>query len=226
MDKKELQKRVDDLADDGQWNCYFEFPNGVKTRTKHIDSPGYNINKWKRLKPIIQKLDVSDKTIIDVGCGDGYYSIQCAKEGAKYVLGSDIDEKRISRGKLAKDVYQLTNVDFDTVDLYEDEIKQFDIVMGLGLLHRIPNIDDCLKKMCEIGKYVLLEFKTFDDPRPIIKTQSGKSKSNKFNKLYGTPTISYISQKMGEFNFSCLEVWKDKSNLNFKRTIMLFRKGV
>ena len=79
------------------------------TRKNHINSPGYNLNKWKRLSPIINEIDLKDKTLIDIGCGDGYYAIECAKMGAKYVLGTDIDSLRIKRGILAKEVFNLDN---------------------------------------------------------------------------------------------------------------------
>ena len=55
MDKKEIQTKVSNLSEDDGWNCYFEFPHGVVTREEHIDSPGYNLNKWPRLKSILEQ---------------------------------------------------------------------------------------------------------------------------------------------------------------------------
>ena len=96
MNKQEIQSKVDELSENGGWNCYYEFPHGVVTRKTHVDSPGYNLKKWTRLKPIlVDDIGLKGKTVVDVGCGDGYYAIQCALHGAKYCLGTDIDSLRI-----------------------------------------------------------------------------------------------------------------------------------
>ena len=55
MNKKELEKKVKDLSEDGQWNCHYDFPFGIKTRTKHINSPGYNLNKSLRCHAPIEE---------------------------------------------------------------------------------------------------------------------------------------------------------------------------
>ena len=81
MNEKTLRDKVLKLSEKGQWNCCFDFPFNIKTRTKHINSPGYNLNKWPRLSPILKNLLKNNKTVLDIGCGDGYYSIECAKMG-------------------------------------------------------------------------------------------------------------------------------------------------
>jgi len=225
IDKNELQKEVDTLAEKGQWNCYYKFPNGVVTRTEHINSPGYNINKWKRLEPILKSVGVKDKSVVDIGCGDGFYCIETSKLTNKEVLGTDIDPLRIKRGKLAKKVYNIDNVDFKNVDLYKDELQDYDIVMGLGLLHRIPNVEECLKRMTEIGNVVILEFKT-SSKKDKNEFGGGKSKSNEFNKLYHLPTKEYIENIMNENGFKCIKIEEDKSHLNHKRPIMVFKREV
>ena len=224
MDKKEIQTKVSNLSEDDGWNCYFEFPHGVVTREEHIDSPGYNLNKWPRLKSILDDIGLENKTIVDIGCGDGYYVIEAAKAGAKYCLGTDIDELRIKRGLLAKELLEVDNVDFKSVDLYKDKLDKFDIVMGLGLIHRVPDIDSCIEKLDSIGKYVLLEFKTLDDPGIVLENKGGKTKSNKYNALWSIPSQTYVINMMAIFGFSDYTIYEDtKSGLKYKRTVMLFR---
>jgi cyclopropane fatty-acyl-phospholipid synthase-like methyltransferase len=225
MTRDEIQKRVEKLTEHGMWNCEYTFPYGIKTSTNpsHINSPGFNLNKWPRLKSILDDIGLDNKTIVDIGCGDGYYVIEAAKAGAKFCLGTDIDELRIKRGLLAKELLEVDNVDFKAVDLYKDTLDKFDIVMGLGLLHRVPDIDKCIEKLASIGKYILLEFKTLDNPEPIKKNHGGKTKSNIYNGLWSTPTQSYIVTKMASFGFSNYKIYEDtKSGLNYKRTVMLF----
>ena len=179
MTDNQLRDTIKHLAENGQWNCCYSFPNNINTRTYHVDSPGYNLNKWKRLEPLLDDINLTGKTVIDIGCGDGYYAIQCAKKEAKYVLGIDIDSLRISRGNLAKEVFNLNNVNFKCIDLYNDSIEKFDIVMGLGLLHRLPDIEKCLQRMSLIADTIVLEFKGTQNNENLQLNK--QSKDNKYN---------------------------------------------
>jgi len=171
MNKEEIIKIVEEYSEDQEWNHYYEFPYGIITRQLEINSSGYNTHKWCRLDPILDSLDIKHQNILDVGCSDGYFSIQCAKKGAARVLGIDADELRIKRANFAKQVYGLENVEFRNVDLYHEKIKseRFDIVMGLGLLHRIPEIYTFLSLITSISEVTILEFKTLRSYRAICK---------------------------------------------------------
>lgn len=221
MEEKELKRKVLELSENGEWNCIFDFPFGIKTRTKAINSPAYNPNKWARLKPILKELLPNNKTVIDIGCGDGYYAIECAKMGFNYVVGSDIDSLRIKRANLAKEVYELDSVDFKSIDLYKDKIQKFDIAMGLGLLHRISDIEACLNMMSNISDILILEFKTYDTESNECLKLNKESKSNKFNKLFSIPSINFVKSFLQSKNYKEFDVFKDEvSHLNYKRSII------
>lgn len=228
MKKDEIIKKIEQLKESGneEWNHQFYLPEDVKTRIKDIDSPGYNINKWNRLLPIIKKLKPKEKTFLDIGCSDGFYSIEIAKLGAKHVLGSDLDELRINRAKFIKEVLKIKNVSFESLDLYKIEEKEsYDVVIGLGLLHRVPDLDNCLKKMCQISKTVIIEFKAYRSDLAVYVDHGGNSKSNKYNGLYKTPSVQYIKKRLNEFSFKNIKVYDDiESNLNYPRVIIVASK--
>lgn len=52
---------------------------------------GSNIQYWQRLGDI----DFTGKSVLDIGCGHGALSIHAAQNGAKRVVGVDIDADRI-----------------------------------------------------------------------------------------------------------------------------------
>ena len=226
--KEEIQNKVEELKSLGneEWNHLFEFPHNIKTISKINNSPGFNTNKWHRLKTIIEKLSPEGKTMLDVGCSDGYFSIMSAKKGLASVYGIDPDSTRIERANFAKEVYELSNVEFEVFDLYElDESKKFDIVLGLGLVHRVPNMDSCLDKLAAIGDNIILEFKTLVGEESTYKYHGGNTKSNEWNGLHYTPTKKYVIDRMADNGIKNHYVFEDRqSNLNYKRTIMLFAK--
>lgn len=53
----------------------------------HIDSEWRSDRKWARVAPAIAPL--KGRNVLDVGCGNGYYSLQMKKSGAHTVLGID-----------------------------------------------------------------------------------------------------------------------------------------
>ena len=228
MEKKKIEETIKLLCEPGNevWNHQFQFPHGIKTREYEVDSPAYNVNKWKRLEPIIHNLKPKGKTFLDIGCSDGYFSIEIAKIGAKSVTGTDLDELRIKRANFAKKVLGVKNVNFDILDLYDTSNEQrYDVVIGLGLLHRIPDMLSCLEMMCKIGKTVLVEFKTYKSENDTVYDHGGKTKSNDLNKLYKTPSIQYIKNRFYELGHKNIEVYEDtKSSLNYPRTIVVASK--
>ena len=83
--------------------------------------------------PAMTKLigNVEGKRVLDAGCGFGYYSIRCAKQGAE-VIGIDISETQIT---LAKQEAQDVGVDIDfrvmdITDMREIPSGTFDMVIS------------------------------------------------------------------------------------------------
>jgi hypothetical protein len=52
---EDIRRKVQDLSRDQEWNHFYDL-KGVRTRSQHVNSPGYNTAKWKRLEPILSKI--------------------------------------------------------------------------------------------------------------------------------------------------------------------------
>lgn len=82
---------------------------------------------------------IKDKTVIDIGCGPGLYSIALAKRGAKRVLGIDFAENMIkiaSQRAKREDVEDITS--FVIADFFEYDIKRrYDYAVVMGLMDYI-----------------------------------------------------------------------------------------
>lgn len=108
-------------------------------------------------KPIFERYDVTfqemgdlkNKTVLDVGCGSGVYSIQCAMNGAESVKGIDFSQpmldiaiQRAKENKVA-DICQFELNDFLQMDLKE----RFNFVIALGVFDYLIDPYPFLKKM-------------------------------------------------------------------------------
>ena len=228
MNEQELKKRILELSEEG-WNHYFELPHGLITRTRHINSPGYCLNKWQRLSPILQFIGVENKTVIDIGCSDGYFCIETAKLGAKHVHGTDVDEIRIKRADLVKEVRDIQNVSFEAISLYDSPTdKKYDIALGLGLLHRVPDIEGCIEYLGNVADTLVLEFKMFKDSRnmcyvpTVDNDKSTGPHSRAANMFYGTPTKSFVQTRLEKMGFKNHKfIFDENSKLNYPRTILV-----
>jgi len=68
-------------------------------------------------------LDLSlcrNKIVVDYGCNLGQASIKAAKAGAKHVIGLDSQEDTITVALKIKEILNVKNVDFYTVDFNQD----------------------------------------------------------------------------------------------------------
>jgi 2-polyprenyl-3-methyl-5-hydroxy-6-metoxy-1,4-benzoquinol methylase len=222
--KESIKKKVKELSQGQDWNHLFVLPGDVRTKREKVNSPGFSLNKAKRLKEIYETtVCLEGKTVLDVACSDGLFSIQCAKaHNARSVKGIDLDELRIERAKFVKEVLKIPNVEFNVQDLYSlSDDTDYDIVLALGLLHRTPDLETCIKKVCKIGSTVVLEFKTLPGETSEKKDFGGKTKSNGLNGLYCIPTKNYVLDELKKYNFKYTKIFDDDSHLNFKRTIIV-----
>jgi tRNA (mo5U34)-methyltransferase len=82
----QIEERVRSL---GRWFHNIDL-HGVKTAPDHFLGDYPNI-KWQHFAHAIPA-DLSGKSVLDVGCNAGFYSIEMKKRGAARVVAIDSDE--------------------------------------------------------------------------------------------------------------------------------------
>ena len=96
---------------------------------------------------------IGNRTFLDVGCGNGLYSLELARKGAAKVVGIDIAEVMIDLCKKSSENENLTDrctfIQTDLLD-YNPE-STFDVSFGIGLFDYISDPLPVLKKMREVS---------------------------------------------------------------------------
>lgn len=96
---------------------------------------------------------VKDRTFLDVGCGNGLYTFELARKGARRILGLDISEVMIGLCKEASVKDNLADrCEFIQTDLLEYKSNEkFDVSFGIGLFDYIRDPAPVLKRMREMS---------------------------------------------------------------------------
>ncbi|MCU7808767.1 MAG: tRNA 5-methoxyuridine(34)/uridine 5-oxyacetic acid(34) synthase CmoB [Candidatus Thiodiazotropha sp. (ex Semelilucina semeliformis)] len=124
----------------------------------HIDTEWCSDRKWERLQPHIQPLH--NRLILDVGCGNGYYALRMAGEGARQVIGIDptqlfLHQFEALRHFLGKQhPVHLLPLGIEDIPL---NLQAFDTVFSMGVFyHRrspfshLSELKGCLRKGGEL----------------------------------------------------------------------------
>src|SRR5262245_20890100 len=100
MDVAAAQKRIDAIT----WYHEFDFGSGLKSRPKR---PGLHRGIWNFIEGQLAEVDFRGKTVLDIGCWDGYWSFYAERRGAASVLATDDRTQNWSKNEgihVAKDL--------------------------------------------------------------------------------------------------------------------------
>jgi tRNA (mo5U34)-methyltransferase len=132
LSKTEIETKVRAL---GQWFHNIDL-KGVKTAPDHFlgDYPSV---KWKGFEHAIPA-DLTGKSVLDIGCNGGFYSIEMKKRRAARVVGIDSDEEYLAQARFAASVYDM-DIEFRKMNVYEVPQlgERFDIVIFMGVLYHL-----------------------------------------------------------------------------------------
>jgi tRNA (mo5U34)-methyltransferase len=109
---------------------------GVQTAPDHFLGD-YPAVKWRRFAHALPA-DLTGKTVLDIGCNGGFYSLEMKRRGAARVLGIDYDEDYLKQACFAAEV---TGLDIEFVQLSVYDVgalgERFDLVLFLGVLYHL-----------------------------------------------------------------------------------------
>jgi len=132
MTRQEIERRVAEL---GEWFHNIDL-DGVKTAPRHFLGD-YPAIVWD---PIASTLParLDGKSVLDVGCNAGFFSLEMKRRGAARVVGIDPDERYLAQARLASEIagveLELQNLSvYDVARLGE----RFDLVLFMGVLYHL-----------------------------------------------------------------------------------------
>ena len=82
--------------------------------------------------------DLTGKTVLDIGCNGGFYSLEMKRRGAARVVGIDFDADYLAQARFAAEVEQL-DIEFREMSVYDVAAlgERFDVVFFIGVLYHL-----------------------------------------------------------------------------------------
>jgi tRNA (mo5U34)-methyltransferase len=132
LDQRDIEARVRALGD---WFHNLDLA-GVRTAPDHFLGD-YPREFWRCIENTIP-WDLRGKTVLDVGCNAGFFSIEMKRRGADRVVGIDSDERYLAQARLATEVAGV-DVELRMLSVYDVAQLQekFDLILFMGVLYHL-----------------------------------------------------------------------------------------
>lgn len=132
IDEQRLEEEITAL---GPWFHNLRL-RGIQTAPGHFlgDYPEVKFATFRDSIPV----DLTGKTVLDIGCNAGFYSLEMKRRGASRVLGIDTDEHYLRQARFAAEVENV-EVEFRQMAVWDIAAleERFDLVMFMGVLYHL-----------------------------------------------------------------------------------------
>lgn len=131
-DREQVARRIGEL---GQWFQNMKL-GGIETAPDHFLGD-YPAMKWERFAGALPA-DLTGKSVLDIGCNAGFYSLEMKKRGAARVLGIDSDPSYLAQARFASEMTGL-EIEFREMSVYDIAAlrERFDLVIFMGVLYHL-----------------------------------------------------------------------------------------
>jgi tRNA (mo5U34)-methyltransferase len=129
---EEIRARAEAL---GPWFHNLDL-KGVRTAPDHFlgDYPAIKFRNFASAIPA----DLTGKSVLDIGCNGGFYSMEMKRRGAARVLGVDYDDAYLDQARFAAEVEGM-DIEFRKLSVYDVAAlgERFDLVIFMGVFYHL-----------------------------------------------------------------------------------------
>ncbi len=170
----------------------------------HIDAEWDCAIKWQRVKQ-----DLAGKTVLDIGCNNGYFMFRMREAGASRVVGIDPVEKFHAQFQLVSKYLGSNRMEFHHMGWQDlpNLNQQFDVVFCMGIIYHHPAPLDLLKtvrSMMNPGGDLIIE--TIVHPGEDEVAFFPQKKYAGMNNVFFVPTIPCLKNWLIRSGFVNLEL--------------------
>ncbi len=156
MDREDLLEGIHRL--DPWFHC-IELAPGVLTKTESVagEPADHPRETWDIIKNCLPA-DLSGKSVLDVGCNAGFYSVEAKRRNASHVVGVDAMRREIMQAEFVRRALGL-DIEFRPLSVYDlgvASVGRFDVTLALGLIYHLKHLVLGLEKLAQVTKDTLI----------------------------------------------------------------------
>jgi tRNA (mo5U34)-methyltransferase len=159
---------IERVAALGPWFHNIDLGDGIETAPDHFlgDYPAFKFARFADALPE----DLTGKSVLDIGCNAGFYSVEMKRRGAERVVGIDSDERYLAQARLASETLGFDGIEFRLLDVYDVAKlgETFDLVIFMGVLYHLRHPLLALDLIREHVAGDMLLFQTMQQGSPDI----------------------------------------------------------
>jgi tRNA (mo5U34)-methyltransferase len=223
------------------WFHRIDLGHGIFTKTESVmgEPVDHPREAWEVIRQCLPD-DLTNKSVLDVGCNGGFYCVEAKRRGARRVMGVDGQRQHVRQALFVRKVLglDLEFRRFSVYDLNPETVGRFDITLALGLVYHLKHLVFALERLYDVTNELLIVEtaiippeqtpKSFVQPlgelkqtlHPIFYAQNQPEvKEQVFNWFLPSPTaLQALLHNTGFENVEIFSVVRD-------RAVLVCRKG-
>lgn len=211
LEEQEIRARIGEFF----WHYPFQFGD-ISVEADLIHFKGLQGRHYQRyfhfFPPLLSRCggSLESKTVLEIGCNAGFWSIQARLAGAKSVIGLDVSDKNIDQAKFILELTGVDGVEFRQMNAYDiskETLGEFDVTFFLGLLYHIDKPIEALEKLYEVTRDFAVVDTTLarsdvSTDVPVLKLQTDDVHDQNFsNRIAFVPTRAAVPLMLKHVGF-------------------------
>lgn len=171
---------------------------------------GRHYRRYLHLFPALLSVSggsLEGKSVLDVGCNCGFWSIQARLAGAASVLGIEASAENVEQARFVRELTGLDGIEFEVgsaYDLSKERHGEFDVVLYFGLLYHLEHPVLGLERLAEVTKELALVDTTIvRDRGPVCHVVPDEvHEQNYSNRLAMVPSRTAVARMLRHAGFA------------------------
>ncbi len=194
------------------WHYPFQF-GGRLVNSDHQSFQGIQGRHYQRflhIFPAVLSLtggSLAGKSVLDIACNAGFWSIPARLAGAASVLGVEASAQNIEQANFIINLIGLDRIQYRVLNAYDvskQELGEFDVTFFFGLLYHLDEPLLALSKLYEVTKgFAVVDTSMAKSPVPTLSLKEDTVHEQNFtNKLKLVPSRSAVPMLLRHVGFS------------------------
>jgi tRNA (mo5U34)-methyltransferase len=145
----------------GPWFHRIDLGDGVVTKSASVagEADDHPLPTWEVVATALPA-DLAGRSVLDVGCNAGFYSVEAKRRGAERVLGIDAQRHQVRQASFVARALGLP-MEFRRMSVYDlspETVGVFDVTLALGLVYHLKHLVQGLERLLSVtGDLLVLE---------------------------------------------------------------------